>query len=119
MGAVQLNTRLDEDIKRAGDAVLAEYGVSSTEAIRSLWQYMAQTGTLPDFIVLEEDVYRPTLESAEEGAGMAIRMAQALGMHVSYPEPITNMEAHMAYLDKLKEEAYLEKYGSLMGGSNA
>lgn len=100
MGAVQLNTRLDEDLKRAGDAVLAEYGVSSTEAIRSMWQYMAQEHTLPDFIVTNSFAQYFDLQEAKQNAGIALRLAKELGMHVgSIPR--------MDYAD-LREAAYEE-----------
>lgn len=100
MGAIQLNTRLDEDLKRAGDAVLAEHGVSGTEAIRSLWQYLARTQSLPDFIVSEQSALRPSLEQLEEGAGIALRIAREQGLHVD------NMPS-MTY-DQLREAAYEE-----------
>lgn len=100
MGAVQLNTRLDEDIKRAGDAVLAEYGVSSTEAIRSLWQYMEREHVLPDFIVTNTFAQHAYLQEAQQNAGIALRLAKELGMN------ITTIQ-RMDYSD-LREAAYEE-----------
>lgn len=100
MGAVQLNIRLDEDLKTAGDAVLADYGVSSTEAIRSLWAYMAKSRTLPDFIAPEKNTYDLLSETAEEGAGLVVQMAEKLGLHIGdLPS--------MSY-EELREAAYEE-----------
>ena len=115
MGAIQLNARLDEDLKREGDAVLADYGVSTTEAIRSLWAYMAKSRTLPDFIAAESRQYRPTHESAKEGAGIAIRLMREKGFKLSYPDPVVDMDQHINAMKELNEQAMLEHYGSSKG----
>ena len=114
MGAVQLNIRLDEELKATGDNVLADHGVSSTEAIRSLWTYMAKTRRLPDFILGKNDAFRPDSHAAEDGAGFAVRMMREKGFDVPFPKPIEDLDQHIDEIEELKEEAYLEKYPSLL-----
>ena len=113
MGAVQLNTRIDEELKARGDAVLADYGVSSTDAIRSLWSHLAETGTLPDFIAPEKPGHRPKPGSAEEGAGIAIRVMREMGYEVKLP-PITDMDAHVEELKRLRDRAYQEELDEIL-----
>jgi len=42
MGAVQMNTRIDGDLKAEGDAVFAELGYSPSEAVRLVWGFAAR-----------------------------------------------------------------------------
>lgn len=45
MGAtVQMNARIDSDIKKSGDAALALIGLGPTQAIRALWEKAARRG---------------------------------------------------------------------------
>lgn len=41
MPMVQMNTRIDQDLKRRGDAALAQAGFSPSEAVRALWEFAA------------------------------------------------------------------------------
>ena len=41
---VQLNARLDRDLKASGDAALALIGFSPTQAVRALWEKAAKRG---------------------------------------------------------------------------
>ena len=45
-----LNVRMDEAVKRRGDKVLKDNGVSVSAAVRALWEEMGTTRELPDFI---------------------------------------------------------------------
>ena len=49
MPVAMLNVRMDKDLKAQGERVLAKQGVSATEAIRGLYQFMEQTEEVPDF----------------------------------------------------------------------
>lgn len=51
---VQMNVRLDEDLKARGDERLRRLGVTPSEAVRLLWTYVAQTGELPELGVADE-----------------------------------------------------------------
>ncbi len=41
---IQLNARLDKDLKSSGDAALALIGLSPTQAVRALWEKAARRG---------------------------------------------------------------------------
>ncbi len=41
----QINVRIDRDLKQRGDMALAEAGISPSEAIRALWNKVAQRGS--------------------------------------------------------------------------
>ena len=57
---LQINTRLDADLKRGGDAVFSRYGLGTSEVIRALWKYVVDHQALPTF-----------LERRQEAAGWA------------------------------------------------
>lgn len=73
-GVVQLNTRIDASLKQSGDAVLARNGFSASEAVRALWEYVAQNQAVPSFM---ERASSSSCESklADSGAGLATRVA--------------------------------------------
>lgn len=45
--SVQMNVRLDSQLKEAGDAVLASLGMTPSQAVRELWQYLTENGHMP------------------------------------------------------------------------
>lgn len=45
-----LNVRMDSVLKERGDKVLAEHGISVSSAVRSLWEELATSREIPDFI---------------------------------------------------------------------
>lgn len=49
MATAMLNVRLDKSLKSEGERVLAQQGVSATEAIRGLYRHLEQTEEVPDF----------------------------------------------------------------------
>lgn len=44
---VQMNVRMDCQLKEAGDAVLAQIGMTPSQAVRELWQYLTENGRMP------------------------------------------------------------------------
>ncbi|MGN0038142.1 MAG: type II toxin-antitoxin system RelB/DinJ family antitoxin [Coriobacteriales bacterium] len=108
MGAtVQMNTRISADLKARGDAVLAHAGVSASQAVRQLWEFMATYGELPALELrgaAARSGERPAPGISEEvaqGAGMAARFLRERG--VSAPLP-TGTAA-----DALQDELYAAK----------
>ena len=45
-----LNVRMSAPLKERGDKVLRENGISTSAAVRALWQELATTRSLPDFL---------------------------------------------------------------------
>lgn len=75
----QLNARIGVDLKREGDAVFAEYGIGTSDAVRSLWSYAASQRKPPSFMVSEaegEQAARCKEKMAliSKGAGLVRRM---------------------------------------------
>ena len=102
MTTAQLNVRLDENLKAGGDAVLQRFGVSAVQVVRDVWQYMVDYQRVPTFG--EHPAMRglrrdDCIALAEEGAGMATRLAREAGISVGF-------EA-MTY-EELREAAYEE-----------
>ncbi len=51
-----LNVRIDSALKERGDKVLAENGISVSNAVRSLWEELAKTREVPPFIKKSSEV---------------------------------------------------------------
>lgn len=47
---VQMNVRMDRQLKEAGDAVLSRMGMTPSQVVRSLWEYLVVQGKAPDGI---------------------------------------------------------------------
>ena len=45
-----LNIRINAPLKERGDKVLREHGMSASAAVRALWQELATTRKLPEFL---------------------------------------------------------------------
>ena len=78
---VQLNTRIPKSLKSSGDVVLEALGLSATEVIRALWQYVSSHQALPE--VLRDElsdergsVRERRLAAARSGAGLAVSVAR-------------------------------------------
>ena len=108
MATAQLNVRIDEQVKRAGDAVLERYGISATQAIRTIWQHMADHQRLPDaFSAMQSgenaiDDERKT--AIDAGAGMALRMAKEAGIRAEFESMTYEQIRTTAYEEMLLEQ---------------
>lgn len=107
MSTVQINARLSSKIKSEGDATLAKFGLSATEAIRSLWEYLGTTKDLPDFIKRNTNTctkVTPSSIHVNDGAGMALRMAGEHGLAVTDVQNMSYQELRDLAFDELVEE---------------
>lgn len=68
-----LNVRLNKDLKQRGDAVLAREGISTTRAVRMLYQYLDQNQEVPAWIKENdtEDTYELRRKNMRELVGIA------------------------------------------------
>ena len=74
MGTVQMNTRIDANVKRAGDEVLHRFGYTASAAVQALWNHLAG-GTLPDFLPAKTaNPEEEMLSFIDENAGAAMRL---------------------------------------------
>ncbi len=44
---VQMNVRIDRQLKEAGDTVLAHIGMTPSQAVRALWEYLVINERMP------------------------------------------------------------------------
>lgn len=97
----QLNIRIDPSIKEAGDAVLAGFGRTATDAVRALWSYLAAAKRLPSFMESEgeQEKVRYRKEVAGSGVAMAAAMARDAGLSVNLQD--------LSY-EELREAAFEE-----------
>ena len=80
--AVQLNMRMDANLKRGGEAVLARAGMTASEAIRGLWTYLVTKQEVPECVkpaekTQEELDWEKAWAYAKEGEGLALKVAVA------------------------------------------
>lgn len=100
---VQLNTRIDPGLKARGDAVFARAGLSSSEVVRAVWESAARTQEVPDFVRSSKNAQGARIKAIRDGAGIAKRMAEELGVHISQDLPdykVLRDEAYDALIDE-------------------
>lgn len=100
---MQMNTRIDDDMKRAGDAILRRYGLTPSAAVRALWEYLVETNSLPEFLHEkhpENARAQDARQAVEQGAGYAVRLAREAHMLAEFDA--------LSY-DELREAAFEEE----------
>ena len=110
MAASQMNIRMDNMLKQSGNAALSSLGITPSQAVRALWEFLTIQQTLPSELLrllhAEETPHATELDSGHEGARLVARFYEMAGI----PEP---GESPLDY-DELKELAaaeQLEKWG--------
>jgi addiction module RelB/DinJ family antitoxin len=77
--ATQMNVRLDAGLKAQGDDVFQRNGITPSQAVRGMWEYVAQTGKLPDFLRPRDD------QSDIERKCRLVRESRGLALKLAYP----------------------------------
>ena len=103
-GMVQLNTRIEAEVKRRGDAVFARAGLTPSQVVRAVWQSAADTQQVPACVLPREDAARQQrLEAVARGAGIVSRMMAEMGY-----APAVGTEAspfdYKSYRDQMYDE---------------
>ena len=104
----QMNVRINAERKAKGDEVLAKFGLNPTYAVRALWDYLATNKALPAFMAEGQHANGGTTATfstlAEEGAGMAARLAQQAGIACESLQDVSYRELRdAAYEDRFDE----------------
>lgn len=110
---VQLNTRIDPELKRRGDAVFARAGLTASEVVRAVWQNAADTQRVPECVMPhtdEADERTRRYQLIEEGADIVRTFAVEMGIELSF-DPVD--------YKKLRDEMYDEMAAEMMGGEYA
>ncbi len=79
-GAVQMNVRIDPALKQRGDAIFQKQGMTPSQAVRCLWEYAAEHGSVPEFMhgttsISRDEELRRRLARVEKYSGYATRTA--------------------------------------------
>lgn len=114
----QMNTRINSALKTQGDAVLARNGLTPSQAVRSLWEYMATHDDLPDYLKQRqakagEEAQARRRAAVERASGLLGRLVVERGLMTQEEwgryEGSAGTQDIEAYYDQLKAEAYDEK----------
>lgn len=73
---VQMNVRMDRQLKEAGDAVLAHLGMTPSQAVRELWQYLTENGHMP--VAKENNVEVPSVDTRSKAGSSHVSEGAAL-----------------------------------------
>ncbi len=111
--AVQMNVRIDDELKREGDAVLSQVGLTPSQAVRSLWRVVLGNRGNPRAIAEMLDPRRADddLEKREERLAAIERGRHIcddfLRTHGINPHAV---DGDLPADDELLEEAYIERW---------
>ena len=72
MTMTMMNVRIDERAKTCGDEVLKAYGITASDAVRGLWDYLAKSRKLPDFLKEDEADKEEQIKRKREAAARLI-----------------------------------------------
>lgn len=127
MDAVQMNVRMDRELKASGDGVFAGIGLSPTEAVRRLWGFASRNRSNRKAVAELMESLRDPDEVRQEQDERARRLAEAdawledfqklvrdycemIGVYFDNLPPLTDEERR-----QMKEEMYDEKYAEWLG----
>ena len=89
MGKTQMNTRIDENVKHAGDAAFEAIGWTTSQVVQTVWEIAAIDSTFPT--LLKDLAEKPKksakllrkeamLEEVKRGANLVAEARKALGL---------------------------------------
>lgn len=103
---IQMNTRISKALKQSGDAVLERNGYTPSSAVRALWLYLSEHGSLPSFMPKAKNATSKDERAAEieSNTGMAIRMLEDL----IGKERVSGQDDELSY-EELRELAWQDR----------
>lgn len=122
----QFNVRMDAVLKKAGDEALRRAGLTPTEAVRALWEYVSQPSLNPAEIrtFLESGKSKGALEEGEtererrmewvrRGPQILEAYFKEQGLSESPYSSELSVETRRELDDELKLQYFEEKYGPI------
>lgn len=116
---VQMNVRIDEETKEAGDAAFARIGLTPSQAVRLLWKYAGRHANDPEALrsflgeLSEEQTDSDTsdeqvrrIQALHEGWALIDSFRREHNLICTVPE---DDDERMAYYEQLREEALWER----------
>lgn len=81
MEAVQMNTRIDRNVKARGDAVFARHGYTASQVVRMVWDYAGKHQDVPSFMKPSRDAHaqerQHKIDKVRAGTGLAVDIARS------------------------------------------
>ena len=107
----QMNTRIDAELKEAGDAALARLGYTPSAAVRGLWRFVVDH---QDDAAAVREVIEPGAASAfsDEAARKAIAISELRSLYAQTASELGIPErgdADLPSWDDLREDWYAER----------
>lgn len=103
---VQMNVRIDRQLKEAGDTVLAHIGMTPSQAVRALWEYLVINERMPSkegsAEILSDEANQRFVESRATQGSHIIRDSC---LKYGIPIPVFSGD-----YDDLYEEAMADRY---------
>lgn len=112
--SAQMNVRLDSQLKEAGDAVLASLGMTPSQAVRELWQYLTENGHMPiakrnNDEVLPDDIRSKASSShVSEGAALISNYYERFSIPRLSPDEVFDY-------DELYDQMMSERFSDWIG----
>lgn len=106
-GTVQMNTRIDGQLKAAGDQVLSLFGYSPTQAIRALWEYLVAHQDQPENIAR---ILNPDAASEERDHIRERLDALARGRSLCAARGPVGADLAATPYEQIRDSAYASRY---------
>lgn len=108
--SVQMNVRLDEDLKKKGDSAFSKAGITPSEAVRALWQFAIDHASEPSAIAKQVSELQ-NAESEEDALKRQQRIRAASAMYESVDAFFAQRGASLLNLklEPLPDEALYEQ----------
>ena len=111
MAMTQMNTRIDDELKRKGDAAFASLGLTPSDVVRAVWEFAAEHDDAP--AVIARALSNPLAAAPSLESAYRLSIAEAAGNLVAgYRElrglPAPDVRETIDYR-QLREEAWDEK----------
>lgn len=106
-----MNVRIGSELKQAGDVVLARQGVSPSQAVRSLWEYLVMHGGIPDSLTLllrQHDFEEGLGRNGEAELPPGPALVSDFYAHLGIPEPSVGTVDYEALRDEAADEQLRE-----------
>lgn len=106
----QMNVRLDSQLKEAGDAVLASLGMTPSQAVRELWQYLTENGHMPIAKRNNDEVLPDDIRSKASSSHVSEGAALVSNYYERYSIPRPSPDETFDY-DELYDQMMSERFG--------
>ena len=111
----QMNVRIDDDIRIAGNEAFESIGWSPSQAVREVWAYAARNRRNPRQLkelrrLFEDAPVRPSVSKAEEGARIVPEGLSKMGIDIKKCKPsgLSDKELyHEAMVERMRERGLL------------